>query len=114
MKRLFLLTFFLISVSLAVCTYVGASPSNWARETTGPPSYAKWGRFAIGQVSQRYKAEIIDYLHVGRRNLSSNTAEEVFKFWVRDNDREFGVYVSIIFEVDTEKVLTVQFTETQR
>ena len=117
MKRLLLSTLCWITISLAFCPIVDASPSRWINETMQPqeePSYAKWGRYALNRVSERYGGEIIDYLHVGRKELSDKTVQEVFKFWLRDTNREFGVYVYITFEIDTEKVLTVQFQETTR
>jgi hypothetical protein len=39
---------------------------------------------------------------------------EKFKLWLRENKREYGVYVSITFDPATEKVLRMTFTETNR
>jgi hypothetical protein len=76
------------------------------------PSYTKWGRFAVDAVSKKYHGSVIDYLHVGRRVLSPNTTQETFKLWVKENGREFGVYVIITFETITEKILSVEYKET--
>ncbi|MFD0674942.1 DUF3889 domain-containing protein [Cohnella sp. GCM10027633] len=77
-----------------------------------PPAYAKWGRIAMERTAQRYRMPIVDYLHVGRRQLSPGIAEEKFKLWLRDANREFGVFVTIRFETVGERILAVEFDET--
>jgi hypothetical protein len=79
------------------------------------PPYAKWGRYGLDAVKKKYNVTVVDYLHVSRQNLTPSTTQEKFKFWVRDkNNHEFGVYVTITFETNTEKILSVQFRETSR
>ncbi len=78
------------------------------------PEYAKWGRIAMQRTTERYHLPIVDYLHVGRRQLSPGMAEEKFKLWLRGNGREFGVFVTIRFETVSEKILAVEFEETSR
>jgi hypothetical protein len=74
--------------------------------------YAKWGHLAMQLTSERYKGEIIDYLHVGRTQISPGIAEETFKFWLRNRQREFGVRVTIRFYTANDQIITVKFKET--
>ncbi|MNO23499.1 hypothetical protein D3C76_133020 [compost metagenome] len=79
------------------------------------PVYAKWGTIAVKETQKRYNADIIDYKHIGRTQLTPETAEEKFKLWLRTRaGREFGVYVSIRFNVSTDEMQSIQFTETDR
>ena len=78
------------------------------------PSYAKWGRTAVQQIKEKYpKASIIDYLHVGK-DSGEHTSVEKFKLWLRQDGKEFGVFVDITFENDTEKIINIEFKETNR
>jgi hypothetical protein len=76
------------------------------------PEYAKWGRIAMQLTSERYQGKIIDYLHVGRTQISPGIAEETFKFWIRKHEREFGVRVTIRFYTANDQIITVKFQET--
>lgn len=79
------------------------------------PEYAKWGRLAMQKVMEKYPyAEIIDYLHVGKEP-GKDTSVEKFKLWLRaENNHEFGVFVDITFNNQTEEVVNIKFTETDR
>ena len=78
------------------------------------PAYAKWGRLAMKETKEKYpNAQIIDYLHIGRTKYQSNETEK-FKLWMRENQREYGVFVNITFNPETEKVIKMTFTETDR
>lgn len=78
------------------------------------PTYAKWGRVAMEETGKRYQAEIIDYLHIGRKQISDKISEESFKLWLKDPRREFGVYVTIQFYSTTEEIISIKFIETDR
>lgn len=79
------------------------------------PSYAKWGLLAMQKTKERYpKANIVDYLHIGREMKASGVAVERFKLWLRENGREYGVFIDIEFDVQTEEVLHITFKETDR
>lgn len=79
------------------------------------PAYAKWGLLAMQKTKERYpKADIIDYLHIGREMKASDIAVERFKLWLREDGQEYGVLVAIEFEDQTEKVLDITFKETNR
>lgn len=85
-------------------------PASSASYTLEQPEYAQWGRLAIQETQKRYpQAAIVDYLHVGRVNLASSTAEETFKLWLRQNGREWGVFVHIQFVTRTSQVLSIRW-----
>jgi len=78
------------------------------------PPYAKWGTLAMENTKDRYpNAKIIDYLHIGRIT-GTDFSTEKFKLWLKDNHREFGVFVDIQFNNQTEKVMKVTYKETDR
>ncbi|WP_050816555.1 DUF3889 domain-containing protein [Brevibacillus laterosporus] len=74
------------------------------------PSYAKWGKLAVRKTMQKYSnADIIDYLYIGRRKLSSTTSQEEFKLWLRQGKIEWGVLVFITLNTQTEEVISINF-----
>ncbi|MGM0851174.1 MAG: YqzG/YhdC family protein [Bacillota bacterium] len=78
------------------------------------PSYAKWGSLAVKKTKEKYPdAAIVDYLHIGKEN-GSKVSTEKFKLWLKRGGKEFGVFVDIQFETDTEKMIDIKFTETDR
>ncbi|MFP5112480.1 YqzG/YhdC family protein [Bacillaceae bacterium C204] len=78
------------------------------------PPYAKWGTLALKKTHEKYPhAKIIDYLHIGRTS-GPQTSTEKFKLWLKDNNKEFGVFVNIEFNQVTEKVVKISFEETSR
>ncbi|SFU65520.1 DUF3889 domain-containing protein [Alicyclobacillus macrosporangiidus] len=111
-------------VLLATAAPQAQAPQPGSRAPTKPaqrpnvkpePAYAPWGRMAMRIVQNRYpKAAIVDYLHVGRRNLSATRAQETFKLWLRQGKQEFGVYVTITFNTQTQRVLRTDLRRTVR
>ncbi|QDQ02321.1 DUF3889 domain-containing protein [Lysinibacillus fusiformis] len=88
--------------------------STIAHAQQATPSYAKWGRLAITETQSKYPhAKIIDYLHEGSE-ISADATIEKFKLWLKDGEREFGVYVRIKYTTVTEKVEDISFQETAR
>ncbi|UOQ84931.1 YqzG/YhdC family protein [Gracilibacillus salinarum] len=78
------------------------------------PSYAKWGQIAMKETKEKYpQSKIIDYLHVGREKAPEYTTEK-FKLWLKNETKEFGVFVDIKFDNETEKVIDITFNETDR
>ena len=78
------------------------------------PSYAKWGQLAIRETHSKYpNARIIDYLHQGRETKEDTTIEK-FKLWLEDTNHEFGVFVTIQYQTETEKVIRIEFQRTSR
>ncbi|PYZ97017.1 hypothetical protein CR205_13455 [Alteribacter lacisalsi] len=85
------------------------------KEQQEEPAYAKWGKLAVEKVKERYPEDkVVDYLHVGREELGEGKASEKFKLWLRGEDREFGVFVTITFEKATDEVIDIQYEETDR
>lgn len=83
-----------------------------SRAHAAQPEYAKWGELAMAQTKAKYKADIVDYLHVGRRQVSQGIAEETFKLWLRDNKHEYGVRVMIQFYTKNDQIISIKFQET--
>lgn len=76
------------------------------------PPYAKWGRMAVEETKKHYpRAQIIDYLHVGRTQVSPSTSKETFRLLLRQDHREFIVIVAITFLTASEKLLSIQIQE---
>jgi len=77
------------------------------------PEYAKWGLIAMIRTKEKYQtADIVDYLHVGRTQVSPAIAEEEFKLWLKDGSREFGVRVTIRFYTANDQVIFINDQET--
>jgi len=95
------LFFFALFILLAPCGNAAAQPP-----------YAKWGRIAIEQTVKRYPhAQVVDYLHVGRKNKTATTSEETFKLLLREGNRVRAVFVRIEFTKESEEVVAVRFEE---
>ncbi|WP_442600077.1 DUF3889 domain-containing protein [Neobacillus sp. D3-1R] len=78
------------------------------------PTYAKWGKIAMQKTKERYpKADIIDYLHVGREK-GSKTSTEKFKLWLKEGSKEYGVYIDIQFDNKTEKITNIKYKKTTK
>ncbi|MFX3635535.1 MAG: DUF3889 domain-containing protein [Candidatus Pristimantibacillus sp.] len=81
----------LLSAAIAFGVYIPAFSHAGAME----PDYAKWGRLAVQQTASKYKAEIIDYKYEGYYKDNGGQAEERFLLWIRKENKEFGVRVTI-------------------
>lgn len=78
------------------------------------PAYAKWGQLAVKETQSNYpNAKIIDYLHEGSELQGDSTIEK-FKLWLKEGNREFGVFVRIEYTTKTENVVTIKLEETDR
>lgn len=104
-------------IALGILMAVPVMPLNtpaigYAQQET--PAYAKWGKLAVKETQLKYpNAKIRDYLHEGRET-SGDTTIEKFKLWLQEGNKEFGLYVTITFATDTEKVVHIKFQETTR
>ena len=77
--------------------------------------YTEWGQYALAQAQKRYPSyAIVDYLHVGRTTYTSTYVKETFKFWLKRGQTEFGVYVKVYFDPNTNHVTRILFCETDR
>jgi hypothetical protein len=78
------------------------------------PSYAKWGRLAMKKTHEKYpNAQIIDYLHIGRIT-GTHTSTEKFKLWLKENQKEFGVFVDIEFDNKSENIIKINLKQTSK
>ena len=94
------------AVALNVTTYTYAQDQ--------VPSYAKWGKMAVKETILKYpSASIIDYLHVGSEIKDDSTIEH-FKLWLKDESKEFGVFVNIEYATESGKLITIEFKETTK
>jgi hypothetical protein len=93
-------TIFLLSLVLA------------ASSLAAQPPYAKWGRIAVQETMKKYpRAQIVDYLHVGRKNKTATTSEETFKLLLQEGNRRWAVFVRIEFQNATEQVVAIRISE---
>ncbi|MDX5474350.1 MAG: YqzG/YhdC family protein [Bacillaceae bacterium] len=96
--------------------FTGTSTISATTFTTAqtPPAYAKWGKIAMERTKEKYPdAKIVDYLYVGSQSLNNSTVE-TFKLWLNENDREFGVFVTIRYDNKSEQIQHIGFRETDR
>ncbi|MBE7149194.1 DUF3889 domain-containing protein [Bacillus mycoides] len=98
-------------VLLTACSNIYTGPSI----VYAQPPYAKWGKLAVEKTKEQYpKAEIIDYLHIGRKPKTVQITVEKFKLWLREDGKEYGVFVDVEFDTKTEKFLKMSFQKTNR
>ncbi|MGM0834657.1 MAG: YqzG/YhdC family protein [Bacillota bacterium] len=97
--------------------YAGINPSfskeemAYANTSLEVPPYAKWGKIAMQKTKEKYpNADIIDYLHVGRKK-GEQTSVETFHLWLKEDQKEFGIKVDIEFTNETERVINISFKE---
>lgn len=99
--NIYLSRIFAIVTILLLCT----SHITYARPDA--PSYAKWGQLAVKTAKENYpKADIVDYLHIGRED-KAKTSIEKFKLWLREDGKEFGLFINIEFDPKNEKVIHI-------
>lgn len=105
-------------IPVIISLFVSASPvfsmNVEVLEEVQVPGYAKWGQVAMEKTKEKYpNASIIDYLHVDKK-IGSTTTTETFKLWLKHNDKEFGVFVTIQFQNGSEQILDIRFREVTR
>lgn len=110
----------LLGIALLAVFFIGLNFANTELSTLAQeqqherPSYAKWGLLAVKETKVKYpNADIIDYLHQGRE-INGDSTFENFKLWLKEGDKEFGVFVRIEFNSDTEELVGIEFEETSR
>ncbi|PIC79543.1 hypothetical protein CSV75_10080 [Sporosarcina sp. P18a] len=75
------------------------------------PAYAKWSRLAIKQTMLKYpRAEIKDYLHIAT-DSKNVTSVEKFQLWLKEEEREFGVIVTVTYSAETGQFIRINFQE---
>lgn len=110
MRKIALAIGAIVAVGAAI-TYIPAM-INAEQPAVSTPSYAKWGKVAMEHTKAKYpNASIIDYLHIGKE-MHNETTTESFKLWLKEDDREFGLYLHITFSTKTGEILQVKEQET--
>ncbi|MBW3494250.1 MULTISPECIES: DUF3889 domain-containing protein [Bacillus] len=110
MKRFLVRTAFIFFL-ITICSNIHTDPSI----VRAQPPYAKWGKLAVEKTKEQYpKAEIIDYLHIGRQPKTVQITVEKFKLWLREGGKEYGVFVDVEFDTKTEEFLKMSFQKTSR
>lgn len=111
MKKLLLCVSILIGSTFS--TPFQLNHSAHAQQKPTPP-YAKWSVIALDKVKTKYpNAKVADYLYVGRTN-GERTSTERFKFWLKEPQREYGVYVNIEFNNQSQQVTNITYQETTK
>lgn len=88
------------------------SPINAQTVQTETPGYAKWGNIAVTETIKKYPyADVVDYLHLGRKDITEKIAVEKFKLWLRHRKKEFGVFVDVEFDKQTNHFKNITFKE---
>lgn len=101
----------LVILFITTCSNIYTGPSI----VHAQPPYAKWGKLAVEKTKEQYpKAEIIDYLHIGRKPKTVQITVEKFKLWLREDGKEYGVFVDVEFETKSEKFIKMSFQKTSR
>ncbi|WP_078413747.1 YqzG/YhdC family protein [Priestia abyssalis] len=89
-----------------------ATPAEASPPAKPIPAYAKWSRLAIKEAKKRYPtAQIKDFLYLGRAQQGPDKTVERFKLWVQNQNKEFGLFITIVFDTKTEKVQSISFVE---
>ncbi|WP_217595093.1 DUF3889 domain-containing protein [Cohnella sp. GbtcB17] len=99
---------------LAAAVWIGLAVRT-GRADAADTTYHKWSLIAIKETKLKYpKAALVDYSHIGRTQLEGGLCEEKFKLWLRQADREFGVYVTVRFNDAEDRLVSVDMRETPR
>lgn len=101
-----------IGLALGLLFANGISPETVAMSgKVEVPAYAKWSRLAIKQTMRKYPdADIMDYLHIATQ-AGDNSGTEKFQLWLKQDDREFAVSVTVTYSIETGKVIRIDFLE---
>ncbi|WLD92491.1 DUF3889 domain-containing protein [Alkalihalobacillus sp. AL-G] len=109
-----------ISIQLILCILLfenyttSKSPNNAINRNQEVPPHAKWGQIAMQKTKEKYpKAAIIDYLHIGREKGTQYSTEK-FKLWLKEEGKEFGVFVDIKFNNETEQIMDIKYMKTSK
>jgi hypothetical protein len=114
MKSLWLTICLCITAGCPFAFQHAAADVEAAQPAKPVPAYAKWSRLAIKEAKARYpSAQIKDFLYLGRSQQEDKTTER-FKLWVQNQNKEFGLFVTIVFDTKTEKVDSISFKETPK
>nr|WP_309099000.1 DUF3889 domain-containing protein [Fredinandcohnia onubensis] len=77
-----------------------------------PTDYEKWGKIAIDVAKLNYPdSKISDYQYKGREDLTDTQSKDTFELRVQAKDRTFTAKVMILFNPQTESLLSLSIEE---
>ncbi|MEH7250670.1 YqzG/YhdC family protein [Neobacillus niacini] len=113
MKKLCICIFLILIFPKISLFPINTFSSAFAQQKPIPP-YAKWGQVAVKETKKKYpNARVVDYLHIGKVS-GEHSSTEKFKLWLKGTQKEFGVFVDIEFNNQTEKIMKITYRETPR
>lgn len=113
MKSIWMAVYLCFTVMLPFSLHHSAIAAEASPPTKPIPAYAKWSRLAIKEAKKRYpSAQIKDFLYLGRTQPGADKTAERFKLWIQNQNKEFGLFITIVFDTKTEEVKSISFVET--
>ncbi|QHW32038.1 DUF3889 domain-containing protein [Paenibacillus rhizovicinus] len=106
-----------LAIAAMLSVSVPSSPSSAAPTKYDPDDgyhqYIKWIGVARKAASQRYpQASLVDLLYVGCKSEWPSAKQFVYKFWMQENGKEFGVYVTVDEAKDPGKAFASRIEKT--
>ena len=108
-----------LSISLMIALFffsdfIPQKPHLDVKIAENEPSYSEWGKIAMEKTKEKYpQAKIVDYLHLGKEKGAKYSTEK-FKLWLKRGQKEFGVFVNIKFDNETEQIVNITYQKTDR
>lgn len=77
-----------------------------------PADYAKWGKIAVEVAKLNYPdSKISDYQYKGREEITDTQSKDTFELKIQSKDRTFTAKVMILFNPQTESLLSFSIEE---
>ena len=74
--------------------------------------YEKFGRIATAVIKEDYPGQPVkDYKYQGRKKLTENKVSDSFEFTVQENSTMKKVLVTVVHNLDNEKILDISVKE---
>ena len=114
MRKIIFMTLGALGIGIGIVNAISINTPTSTNVQQEIPAYAKWSKIAIKETQLKYpNADIIDYLHEGSESSGDSTIEK-FKLWLKDHNKEFGVFVTITYITESEEIVNIEFQETVR
>lgn len=77
-----------------------------------PTDYEKWGKIAVDVAKLNYPdSKISDYQYKGREEITDKQSKDTFELTIQTKDRTFTAKVMILFNPQTESLLSLSIEE---
>ncbi|MEH7381499.1 DUF3889 domain-containing protein [Bacillus sp. JJ1533] len=77
-----------------------------------PTDYEKWGKIAVEVTKLNYSdSRISDYQYRGREEITDKQSKDTFELTIQSKDRTFTARVMILFNPQTESLLSLSIEE---